>query len=86
MPVPITPGVNVIPALSDLDDDIAQLKVRLQIAQKKRDDLAADQDAINNLRPPGIPANWCAAYDGSGPSLRVTAWYDPSKYGRTFHS
>lgn len=84
MPVPVIPGASLVPGIADLDNNIQQLQVRIAQLQKQRDSLAADQASIDAQRPAGIPPNWMAAYDGNGASIKITAWYDPNKYGTGF--
>lgn len=75
-----------MPALTDLDNDILQTQTRLNALLKKKAQRDADVALVEAQRPPGIPLTWVAAYDGTGTGLRITAWYDPAKYGGGFHT
>jgi hypothetical protein len=67
--------------LAQFDQQIQQLEQQLQALRIQRDRLNSDIVAANSQRPPGIPPTWKPRFDGSGPSLRVFGWFDPSKLG-----
>lgn len=75
-----------MPALSDLDNDILQTQTRLNALMRKKAQYDADMALINAQRPPGIPLNWVAEHDGTGANIRITAWYDPAKFGSGFRA
>jgi hypothetical protein len=71
-------------SLADLEQEIAlHQNVLIRLNNEKIRKTAIYNDALSQ-RPNGIPISWLPAYDEISNTARVTAWFDPNKYGSAF--
>jgi hypothetical protein len=72
------------PQVAAIDKQIADLQARITTLDAQKNELLRSSAVLDTMRPAGVLPTWLPIYEqiGGNPSnYRVTAWYDPQKWG-----